>query len=216
MIDESLKKFSDQYLELLTGEFAGINLTRIDSPDEFYYKQILDSVLPLKESERFVSDLKRTRLLIDVGFGGGFPILPLAKLNPDVKFLGIDARGKKANVVNQIAEKLKIKNATCHHARIEEVLFDRDAVVTFKAVGDVADFLPLITTEKSLTVYFYKGPNFYELEDVDKILKQGWEMVEEVGFDVPMTDGRMLIGFKNKNVLRGTKIPKKIKISELL
>ncbi len=216
MIDDSLRKFSDQYLELLTGEFGGINLTRIDSSEEFYYKQILDSVLPMKESQRFVSDLKRTKLLIDIGFGGGFPILPLAKLNPEIRFLGIDARGKKASVVNQIAERLGIQNATCHHGRIEEVNFDRDAVITFKAVGDVAEFLPLISTEKSLTVYFYKGPNFYELEDIDKILKQGWEVVEEVGFDVPMTDGRMLIGFKNKNVLRGTKIPKKIKISELL
>lgn len=211
-----LREFSDQYLALLTGEFAGINLTRIDSPEEFYYKQILDSVKPMEESERFVSDIKKTKVVIDIGFGGGFPILPLAKENPEVKFIGIDARGKKANVVNQIAERLGIKNAKCFHGRIEEVDFDVDAVVTFKAVGDVQDFLPLISTSKTLTVYFYKGPNFYELEDIEKILKQGWTVVEEVGFDVPMTDGRLLIGFKNKNVLRGTKIPKKIKISELL
>ncbi|MCK6593819.1 MAG: class I SAM-dependent methyltransferase [Bacteriovoracaceae bacterium] len=211
-----LREFSDNYLELLKGEFAGINLTRIDSPEEFYYKQILDSVKPLEESQRFVSDIKKTKVVIDIGFGGGFPILPLAKENPDVKFIGIDARGKKANVVNQIAERLGIKNAKCFHGRIEEVDFDVDAVLTFKAVGDVQDFLPLISTNKSLTVYFYKGPNFYELEDIEKTLKQGWTVVEEVGFDVPMTDGRLLIGFKNKNVLRGTKIPKKIKISELL
>lgn len=216
MIDETLRKFSDQYLELLKGEFAGINLTRIDSPDEFYYKQILDSVLPLYESERFVADLKKTKLLVDIGFGGGFPILPLARERADVKFLGIDARGKKATVVNQIAERLGIQNASCHHGRIEEVLFDREAVITFKAVGNVSEFLPLIAADKSVTVYFYKGPNFYELEDIDKILKQGWELVEEVGFNVPMTEGRMLLGFKNKNVLRGTKIPKKIKISQLL
>ncbi len=214
MID--LKKFSEEYLALLSGEFAGINLTRIDSAEEFYNKQILDSIMPLEVSQRFVSDIKAKKVIIDIGFGGGFPILPLAKTNPDLKFIGIDARGKKANVVNQIAEKLGIKNAKCFHGRIEEVDFDTDCVVTFKAVGNVADFLPLISTTKKLSVYFYKGPNFYELEDVEKILKQGWEVIEEASFDVPMTDGRMLIGFKNKNVLRGTKIPKKMKISELL
>jgi 16S rRNA (guanine527-N7)-methyltransferase len=48
-----MKEFSEKYLELLTGEFAGINLTRIESPEEFYNKQILDSVLPEVHSDIF-------------------------------------------------------------------------------------------------------------------------------------------------------------------
>ncbi len=212
----NLKEFSEKYLALLTGEFSGINLTRIEDADEFYNKQILDSVLPLESSERFKKDLLDKKILIDIGFGGGFPILPISYALPEIKSLGFDARGKKATVVNQIAERLGVTNASCFHSRIEEIDFDRDAVVTFKAVGDVADFLPLISTSKKLSVYFYKGPNFYELEDIDKILDMGWEIIEETGYNLPGTDGRILIGFRNKNVLRGTKIPKKIKISQLL
>ncbi len=211
-----LREFSEKYLALLKGEFAGINLTRIEDSEEFYNKQILDSVLPIETSERFKKDLLDKKILIDIGFGGGFPILPISHVLPEIKSFGFDARGKKASVVNQIAERLGVTNAKCFHSRIEEIDFDKDVVITFKAVGDVSDFLPLITSNKKLSVYFYKGPNFYELEDIDKILDMGWEIIEETGYNLPGTDGRILIGFRNKNVLRGTKIPKKIKISQLL
>lgn len=210
-----MKEFSKKYLELLTGEFKGINLTRIESPDDFYHKQILDSILPESESAVFKQCLEKTKLLVDIGFGGGFPILPLAFINPDKKFLGFDARAKKAQVVQKIADRLGLKNARLMHQRFEEVHFDKDVVVTFKAVGKVTDLLPLFKTNKTLYVFFYKGPNFYELEDIEKLLED-WELIEEASYDVQGTEGRLLLGFKNKNVLRGTKTAKNIKFSELL
>lgn len=210
-----MKDFSDKYLELLTGEFKGINLTRIDGPEEFYQKQIMDSVLPLSESEVFKKALEKTKTLVDIGFGGGFPVLPLAFLNADKKFLGFDARAKKAQVVSLIAERLGLKNARLLHQRYEEVFFDKDTVVTFKAVGKVSDLLPLFKTSKTLYVFFYKGPNFYELEDIEALLED-WELIEEVSYEVPGTEGRLLLGFKNKHVLRGTRTAKNIKFSELL
>lgn len=210
-----MREFSQKYLDLLTGEFSGINLTRIESPDEFYQKQIVDSILPQKESEVFQKCLEKTKIMVDIGFGGGFPILPLAYSNPDKKFIGFDARSKKAQVVSQIADRLAIKNVKLLHQRFEEVIFDRDAVVTFKAVGKVSDLLPLFKTNNTLYVFFYKGPNFYELEDIEKIL-DSWDLIEEVSYDVSGTEGRMLLGFKNKNVLRGTKTNQNIKFSQLL
>ena len=210
-----MKNFSEKYLNQLTGEFAGINLTRIDSSEEFFNKQILDSVLPLTMSSVFKQALDKTGVLVDIGFGGGFPILPLAYSCPDKKFLGFDARAKKAQVVSAIAKNLELKNVKLCHQRFEEVVFDRDAVITFKAVGKVCDLLPLFKTNKSLYVFFYKGPNFYELEDIESLLDE-WELIEEVSYDVPGTEGRLLLGFKNTNVLRGTKTAKNIKFSELL
>ena len=212
-----MKEFAKKYLDLLTGEFAGINLTRIDSPEEFYQKQIVDSVLPETESKVFKNCLERTKILIDVGFGGGFPILPLAFTNPDKQFLGFDARAKKAQVVQKIADTLGLKNAKLKHQRLETVDFDVDAMITFKAVGKVADYLPLIRTNKTVYVFFYKGPNFYELEDIEDLLEKDWEMIEEKSYDVPGTEGRILLGFKNRKVLRGTMTTEKIvKLSSLL
>jgi 16S rRNA (guanine527-N7)-methyltransferase len=142
-------------------------------------------------------------------------VLPLAYSNADKKFYGFDARAKKAQVVSKIANRLELKNVKLLHQRFEEVIFDRDAVVTFKAVGKVADLLPLLKANKTLYVFFYKGPNFYELEDIEPLLET-WELIEEVSYDVEGTEGRLLLGFKNKNVLRGTKTAKNIKFSELL
>nr|BDT30326.1 class I SAM-dependent methyltransferase [Bacteriovorax sp. HI3] len=212
-----MKEFAKKYLDLLTGEFAGINLTRIDSPEEFYQKQIIDSVLPETESKVFKNCLEKTKVLVDVGFGGGFPILPLAFTNPDKKFLGFDARAKKAQVVQKIADTLGLKNAQLKHQRLETVDFDVDTMITFKAVGKVADYLPLIRTSKTVYVFFYKGPNFYELEDIEDLLEKDWEMIEEKSYDVPGTEGRILLGFKNRKVLRGTMTTEKIiKLSSLL
>ena len=155
--------------------------------------------------------------MVDVGFGGGFPILPLAFVNPEVKFIGFDARAKKVSAVQKIANSLGLKNAALKHQRIELVDFDMDAVITFKAVGKVADYLPLLRTNKTLYVFFYKGPNFYELEDIEEMLEKDWELIEEKSYDVEGTEGRLLLGFKNRKVLRGTiQTEKIIKFSELL
>jgi 16S rRNA (guanine527-N7)-methyltransferase len=189
-----MKEFSQKYLDLLTGEFAGINLTKINSPEEFYQKQIIDSVLPQTESKVFKNALEATGLLVDVGFGGGFPILPLAFLNPDKKFIGFDARAKKAQAVQKIANSLGLTNAKLKHQRLEVVDFDMDVVITFKAVGKVSDYLPLLRTNKTLYVFFYKGPNFYELEDIETMLEKDWELIEEKAYDVPGTEGRLLLG----------------------
>lgn len=210
-----MKNFSQKYLDLLTGEFSGINLTRIEGPEEFYNKQIMDSVLPEIHSDIFKKALEKTGLLIDIGFGGGFPILPLAFKNPDKKFYGFDARAKKVQIVSKIAEILGLKNVKLMHQRYEEIIFDRDAVITFKAVGKVSELLPLLKSNKTLYVFFYKGPNFYELEDIENLL-DSWELIEEVSYEVEGTEGRLLLGFKNLNVLRGTKTAKNIKFSELL
>jgi 16S rRNA (guanine527-N7)-methyltransferase len=212
-----MKEFAKKYLDLLTGEFAGINLTRIESPDDFYNKQILDSVMPMTESKVFRNALETTKLVVDVGFGGGFPILPLAFKNPDVKFIGMEARAKKAQVVQSIARTLGLTNATLKHQRLDFVDFDVDTVITFKAVGKVQDFLPMIRTDKTVYVFFYKGPNFYELEDIEELLEKDWELIEEKTYDVPGTEGRVLLGFKNRKVLRGTFVTEKIiKFSSLL
>ena len=87
-----MKEFAKKYLEILEGPLAGINLTRILNFDDFYHKQILDSVLPFELSDIFKKSLKNSELVIDVGFGGGFPILPLAKLLPEINFIGIETR----------------------------------------------------------------------------------------------------------------------------
>lgn len=198
-------EFCEKYLELINGEYSTINLTRIDSYEDFYNKQYVDSLLPFEKIPFLVELYKKTNIHIDIGFGGGFPLLPLAFHNPAKRYIGFEARGKKAKVVQEIAGKIGIKNVKAYHQRFEDVYIDRDCVISFKAVSTCINLLPQIVTDKTVYVVFYKGPNFYELENIDD-LKKDWEVVEEKLLEVPGTEGRYIIVFKNKNVLRGTLI----------
>ena len=105
-----MKTFSQNYLNLLQGEFKGINLTRIDDPDEFYNKQIIDSVLPLEKSSIFLQEINKSGILVDVGFGGGFPIFPLAVKLPAIKFIGLDAVKNLSDRIRILSSQLKAKN----------------------------------------------------------------------------------------------------------
>lgn len=204
---KDLKEFSDQYLNILTTDYAGLNLTRILDADEFYHKQILDSALPYLELNSVRTLFENSQYIVDIGFGGGFPILPLAKLMPDKKFIGFEARGKKARAVNDIAQKLGVENVECHHERIENILFNLpDCLVTFKAVGRVDKFLTqLYTDKKDLRVLFYKGPS-YEADEAKQASKlKHWEQVLKANYKVEGTEERNIVAFKPVNVLRGTK-----------
>lgn len=202
----NLKAFSKKYLNLLTDDYKDINLTRILNEEEFYNKQILDSIKPYIESAVFQESLKNSKVLIDVGFGGGFPLLPLMfHVEQSVSALGIESKKKKCEVVGEIAKKLSLDKIKFLHSRLENVFFDKNATITLKAVGKVNDYLSLIKTNSVLEVFFYKGPSFYEQEMAQlEIAKKNWTIIEEKSIEIEGTDKRILIGFRNKNVLRGT------------
>lgn len=213
-----MKEFAEKYYNLLNGEYKGINLTRITDFDEFYNKQILDSIEPLEQSLFFKSSIQEVGTFIDIGFGGGFPILPLAKLLPEVNFIGIETRNKKVKVVGEIAEKLDLENVSLIHERIENVDVDIPAVCSLKAVGKVGDFLSRINSPYRTTVFFYKGPNFRELEkeSLEEALKS-WDIVTEQEIIIPGTEKRYLVGFQPKNVPCGTKKGKQlVKVSDIV
>lgn len=208
--------FAIRYLEILKTDLAGLNLTNILDQDEFYHKQILDSILPYQESKLFQESVAKTGLVVDVGFGGGFPILPLAKLLPDVQFVGVESKRKKADAVRLIAEKLGIRNVKLVHSRLEDFLFDRPVTITFKAVGTIGNYLPIINHTQGADVFFYKGPSFLQLEgDQVEKLKNNWKLVSNEQIKVPSTDERYLVSFSSKNVPRGT-AKTLVKLSESL
>lgn len=208
--------FSISYLHVLKTKLSGLNLTTILDPDEFYHKQILDSINPYMQSDLFQKEVKEKGVVVDVGFGGGFPILPLAKMLPEVLFVGVESRRKKADAVTLIADELGIKNVRLVHSRLEDFLFDRPAAITFKAVGTVKDYLPIIhRTTNDLKVFFYKGPNFMELEGESLKKIPEWKILENQEIKVPGTQQRFLVSFAAQNVPRGT-VKTLVKLSDFL
>lgn len=203
-----MRDFSDYIFHYLKNELAGINLMAIDDPDEFFYKQILDSIEPLKESVSFFQAIDKAGLVIDVGFGGGLPLLPLAYTLPHIQFLGIEARRKKVYGVQSLIRSLTLKNVICHHIRLEDLWIDKAAVLTFKAVGKVVDLLPKIRGTKDVCAFFYKGPHLFKLENISSLssteMGKNWKQIENKSYEIPHAEGRILIGFRGQNVPRGT------------
>lgn len=202
-----MRDFSERYLSLLKGQFSGINLTRILDENDFFEKQILDSVNPLEKSKIFAQEILKTNIIVDIGFGGGFPLLPLAKKFPNVKCIGIETRNKKATAVQEIAKILNLDNVKTIHNRLENIEFDIPCVITFKAVGKIQDFLPLLNiSSKGVLVVFYKGPSVDEdeLKEFNKKLNIKWSIVEDVEIQIPGTIQRRLISFSKNSVPRGT------------
>ena len=209
-----MKEFSKKYLSILKNELKGINLTRILDEDEFYYKQVLDSTLPLENSSFILNELSKRKILVDVGFGGGFPLIPLSFKFPHFKFLGFESKNKKVKAVREISELLNLKNVQVYHKRIEDILIDVDVILTFKAVGEVSKILKSLRASKSILVCFYKGPNFLEKEGKDD-LPSGWALVEDKEVDIPGTEGRTFLIYKNTIVPCGTNPKNKINLVKL-
>jgi 16S rRNA (guanine527-N7)-methyltransferase len=102
--------------------------------DNFYEHHVLHSLGICK-----VINFKPGSDILDVGTGGGFPGIPLAIMFPESNFHLIDARNKKIKVVNDVIEKLELKNVKAEHKRAEELKGKYDFIVS-RAVTRMDEF----------------------------------------------------------------------------
>ncbi len=211
-----MKNFSEAYLKIITTDFYGLNLTRILDPHEFQLKQYEDSLLPFKALPELMNIIKDIDLICDIGFGGGFPLLPLATFFPSKKLIGLEARRKKAEAVQEIAKQMNLTNVQTYHKRSEEILFDRKAFITLKAVGKIPVYLEKINALEETYVLFYKGPNVEEQEQTDGI--PGWEQILNRPVNLEGAIGRNILLYRSKKVPRGTNSFDKnlVKVSNIL
>ena len=192
-----MKDFAKKYLDIIETNFSGLNLTRINNFDDFYQKQVLDSIIPFQNKDLIEEQFKdiEKQIIVDVGFGGGFPILPLRNLlDSQIKLVGIDARKKKVLAVESISNLLNFKNIYFNHNRIENINFDKNSIILFKAVGKIEEFLSKINFTSEVKVYFYKGPNLNELEPGWEAV-DGWLKICDFTYSYDDTK-RRLVGFK--------------------
>ena len=206
--------FSKLYLKILKEQYSGLNLTGIEDLEMFHVKQFRDSIAPLEEVQRFQHSLREKKLLVDVGFGGGLPILPLAYTSPREKFIGFESKEKKVKAVRDIAQQLGLGNVFLHCHRIEEIEIDVPCVITFKAVGSIQTCLNWLCLTQTCEVYFYKGPHL-EKKEGKELGDRNWKVIEDRSFSLEGLS-RRLIAFENRHVPRGTMRKNLVKLSSLL
>ncbi len=128
-----------------------LNLSALRTAEDVYVKHILDSLEIVKVLTFFP-----WATIADVWTGGWFPLLALATHYPHCQFVWIDARRKKTEAVQAIANRLWLSNVRVRRWRIEEhhELYD---YVTARAVayGDkIIDWCaPLLKTHGTLILY---------------------------------------------------------------
>ena len=124
LTDKQLKLY-EQAKELYIDWNSKINLISRKDTEHLLERHILHSLGIAKMIE-----FKPNSLVLDVGTGGGFPGIPLAIMFPQVRFHLVDSIGKKIMVVQDITEKLGLKNVTSEQIRAEEVKGQFDFVVS--------------------------------------------------------------------------------------
>lgn len=159
--NEQIQQFYTYMQELIKWN-SKINLTAITEPDEIIKKHFIDCLSITKY-------LNNNDNIIDVGTGAGFPGIPIKIVNNTLNITLLDSLNKRINFLNEVIEKLELKNIKAIHARAEDLGKDKKYrekfdVVTSRAVANmtvlVEYLLPL--TKKEGKCICMKGS---EIED---------------------------------------------------
>ena len=143
---------------------AHLNLTRLAAPADFWTKHVADS---LAVGQCWPQLLNACLRVADVGCGGGFPMLPLAWANPELKLTGIECRVKKADFVREESLRLGLENCDVvarqarEAARLPQHAAQYD-VVLLRAVGTPENFVRecrlLLKPAAGARIVFYMTP----------------------------------------------------------
>jgi 16S rRNA (guanine527-N7)-methyltransferase len=131
-----------RYLGLLAKWNAAYNLTAVRDPAQMQIQHLADC-LAVVESLRRQVGIGRSARVLDVGSGGGLPGAVLAIAEPQWDVTCVDAVGKKAAFVRQVASELALPNLHAVHARVESMMSAPFDVVTSRAFASLAEFTDL-------------------------------------------------------------------------
>lgn len=125
------------FASLLLRWNATYNLTAIRQDEEVITHHLLDSVATDPVLRTYLSEAQS---LLDVGSGGGLPVIPLAVLHPRMQVCAVDTVKKKTSFLTQVAIELRLKNFQAYHARVQNLKGSYD-VISSRAFASLKDFV---------------------------------------------------------------------------
>lgn len=123
--DEIVRKFFD-LTDRMVETNKVMNITALTT---------IDKIIPLHyaDSVKAAEWIPKNAYVADIGCGGGFPILPLAIVRPDLNIVGIDSTAKKVRYVSEVAEQLGL-SAKAVAGRAESADMQEEYRETFDVV----------------------------------------------------------------------------------
>jgi len=197
---EQLEQFFD-YMNLLIEWNEKMNLTAITDPEEIILKHFIDSITILKE-------IKDYSKVVDVGTGAGFPGIPLSIMNPTLKITLVDSLNKRLIFLQEVVNRLKLKNIEIVHARAEEFgqnkkyreSFD---IATSRAVANLSTLseylIPLVKVGGKV-ISMKASDAQEEINDAKKAIEVLGGSIQQIDeFNLPQSDiGRTVIIIRKK------------------
>ena len=110
--DKEVEQFYE-YMNSLLEWNEKINLTAITEPKEVILKHFIDSITIQKY-------IQKENSVVDVGTGAGFPGIPLNIVNNEAKYTLVDSLNKRIKLLDEIIDKLNLKNIETVHSRAED------------------------------------------------------------------------------------------------
>ena len=200
--EEQLEQFY-KYMNLLIEWNEKINLTAIIEPKEIILKHFIDSLTILK----YVNDNEK---MLDVGTGAGFPGIPIKIMNENIEITLLDSLNKRINFLNEVINKLKLKNISAIHSRVEDYgknnkYREKYDIVTSRAVANLATL-----SEYMLPMLKIKGKSIcMKGSDIKEEVKNSKRAIDILGGEIvnieelvlPKSDNRrnLIIIEKKKN-----------------
>ncbi len=190
-IDSDMLSKLERYFSFLVEFNSHTNLTSITEHDEVYIKHFLDSML------LNVSYDLSNKTLCDVGAGAGFPSVPNAIINKDVKVDIVDSLNKRINFLNELVSLIELDNVKAYHARAEEwALSKRESydVVSARAVARLNVLVELCMPLVKVGGVFIAMKSLEaseELKEAKKAIETlGGEVIDIKHYDLPFNFGQ--------------------------
>ena len=198
LINSDFNKFTEFFLE----ENSKHNLISKNDEKFLYEKHIYDSLGIKLFFDKYGEDFGT---ILDIGCGGGFPCIPIAVEYPQIIVTGLDSIRKKTASVENIKNKLNLKNLNVICDRAENLIRKSEfSLVTSRAVASLSKIVPLAIPLLKKGGYFiaYKSKKAEEeITDANKILtKMNAEIIDIIKYKLPLKENyeRKLICIKKK------------------
>lgn len=208
--EEQIGKFFI-YRDILKDWNQRMNLTAIEDDREIIIKHFIDSIsiCPI------IKD--KGSKIIDVGTGAGFPGIPVKIVYPDLKVKLLDSLKKRIGFLDEVINRLGLKEISAVHSRAEEMGQQTDYrekydISVARAVANLPVLLEYCLPFVKVGGYFIamKGSSMDELGSSKKALDELGGKIEEVmEFNLPFSDIKRNVVVVKKFRQTPTKYPRK-------
>ena len=203
-----------KYMKYLLEKNKSINVTAIKDEAEFLKKHIMDSIYITKYLSKLEDKVQNRKIrYIDIGTGGGFPLVPI-KIFKEYDSYAMDSILKKLKVIKENQD-ISIIHSRAEVVAHDEYYREKFDLVTTRAVSSLKNVIAYMAGFVKVNGYaiIMRGKKEI-LTNEDKM--QLKELLKEYGLRLEKIDNYILFGEERTNYIlkKVTNLNKKLPITD--